>query len=161
MKEPLVFSHVKNNKVSLVDITEKRASLREAIAESFVLMPQSLLDAFAKGDVVSEKGPIVHTATIAGIMAAKQTPFLIPLTHTLNLTNVVITISVVNHAIRVLCRVNCIGPTGAEMEALTGATIAALTIYDMCKSQTHDMEIIGTKLIKKSGGKHEYHLPDQ
>jgi cyclic pyranopterin phosphate synthase len=148
---------VKDDIVSLIDISEKKATLREALAESLLRMPAWLIEAFTAGEVMSKKGPIIHTANLAGIMAAKNTSSLIPLTHALTLTHVALFIKVVDcETIRIECQVRSLGPTGVEMEALTGASIAALTIYDMCKSMTNTMEIISTKLIKKSGGKHDF-----
>ncbi len=157
MKEPIVFSHVKNDKASLVDINDKKITAREAIAESLLKIPAFLGEALAAKDFMSKKGPIFHTANLAGIMAAKNTAALIPLCHQLNLTDVAILIEVVDFTtIKIECRVTSRAQTGVEMEALVGASVAALTIYDMCKSSTRAMEIISTRLLKKSGGQHNY-----
>lgn len=157
MKEPVVFSHVNNDKISLINISRKKITARQAVAETLLKIPAFLGQALAAKDFISKKGPIFHTANLAGIMAAKNTSSLIPLSHQINLTDVAITIEIIDVSIiRVECSVSSLAKTGVEMEALVGASVAALTIYDMCKSSTRSMEIISTKLLKKSGGQHDY-----
>lgn len=151
--------------VHMVDVGAKEATRRTATAESIVVFPDEVLEAFGgqhphnssdsnKSELIGPKGPIFSTATLAGIMAAKQTSNLIPLCHPLPLEQVTIDIQWRSRntiAIQCCCRVT--HKTGVEMEALTGATIAALTVYDMVKAVSHNVEIQQTRLLHKDGGK--------
>ena len=111
----------------------------------------------AGNDIQTKKGPVFQTAIVAGTMAAKQTATLIPFCHPLALENCKFTIEPLNgKEVIITCTVTITGKTGVEMEALTGASVAALTIYDMCKALTQEMVIRETKLISKTGGKHDY-----
>ncbi|AFD07039.1 cyclic pyranopterin monophosphate synthase MoaC [Solitalea canadensis] len=151
------FTHLdENNQATIVDIESKKITTRIAVAQSRVFLPQDVLVNFVNGEIVSKKGAVFQSAIIAGIMAAKKTPDLIPLCHTLLLENCKITINVENDEAVINCTVKTTGKTGVEMEALTGASIAALTIYDMCKALSHDMIIRETKLMSKSGGKNDF-----
>jgi len=151
------FSHVDNsNKTSMVDISSKQESKRTAIAQSIISANQEVLESFDGRDILSKKGPIFQTAILAGVMAAKKTPELIPLCHGLNLEDCQITIQVVEKNIIVVCTCTTTGKTGVEMEALTGASVASLTIYDMCKAVDKSIIISETKLLKKTGGKSDY-----
>jgi len=151
------FSHVDNsNKASMVDISSKQESKRTAIAQSIISANQEVLESFDGRDILSKKGPIFQTAILAGVMAAKKTPELIPLCHGLNLEDCQITIQVVEKNIIVVCTCTTTGKTGVEMEALTGASVASLTIYDMCKAVDKGIIISETKLLKKTGGKSDY-----
>jgi cyclic pyranopterin monophosphate synthase len=107
-------------------------------------------------EIHTKKGPVFQTAILAGIMAAKRTSDLIPLCHPLQLNKCDVNIKVVESKVVVNCTVSCNGKTGVEMEALTGASIASLTIYDMCKAFGHTIRIEETKLIQKSGGKNDF-----
>lgn len=148
-------SHISNLSPTMVDVCEKPATERRAVAEGIVLVPASLGSALLDGSLVSPKGPIFHTAVIAGTMAAKNTPQLIPLCHPLALQSVKFTIEVLSvDAIQIRCEVKAKGPTGVEMEALTGVSIAALTIYDMLKALSCEITIKSVRLLEKSGGKH-------
>eukprot|EP00934_Nitzschia_sp_Nitz4_P006769 Nitzschia sp. Nitz4//scaffold109_size72162//19781//21066//NITZ4_005839-RA/size72162-snap-gene-0.95-mRNA-1//1//CDS//3329532742//6759//frame0 len=157
------FSHVSHDgaSVHMVDVGSKQVSTRTATAQTKVLLPSSVLEAFADGEPVSNvtelvgpKGPIFATAKVAGIMAAKKTSDLIPLCHPLPLDQVKVDISM-NPMGEVLIECTCrvTHKTGVEMEALTGATVTALTIYDMVKAVSHHVQITDTKLITKTGGK--------
>ncbi|MFY0252619.1 cyclic pyranopterin monophosphate synthase MoaC [Chitinophaga sp. 30R24] len=151
------FTHLnESGQPSMVDISDKQDTYRIAVAESRVYLPQPVRDQFQGQDIQTRKGGVFQTAIIAGIMAAKKTPELIPLCHTLFLDGCDIQIQLEGEEAVIRCTVKTNGKTGVEMEALTGASIAALTIYDMCKALTQDMIIKATKLISKTGGKHDY-----
>ena len=135
------------------DISLKDMTVRRAVAEGTItLKPQAFKALMANK---SPKGNVLETAKIAGIMAAKSTPSLVPLCHPLTLEKVKMQFELIKakNAVRVSAEVLCSGKTGVEMEALTGASIAALTIYDMCKALSHEIQIDGLRLIEKSGGK--------
>ncbi|NNE54472.1 MAG: cyclic pyranopterin monophosphate synthase MoaC, partial [Flavobacteriales bacterium] len=130
-------SHVdENNQVKMVDVGHKGTTKREAIAESRVWLPKAVLSLIQSDEIQSKKGPVFQTAIIAGIQGAKQTSALIPLCHPLSVNAINITIKIVEDEAVVRCSATIEGKTGVEMEALTGASVAALTIYDMCKALT-------------------------
>lgn len=137
----------------MVDVSGKQITKRTAKAQAIVRFPNEVLNALNESNFVVKKGSVVHTAVIAGIMGAKKTPELIPMCHPLAITKVEVDIQTVDYGLLVECDVALEGKTGVEMEALTGATIAALTIYDMCKSLSHEIQIESVKLIEKRGGK--------
>lgn len=144
-------------RANMVDVSEKTASKRTARARSIVQLPAEVLAQISSGDIQTKKGPVFQTAIIAGIMAAKKTGELIPLCHPLGLDNCNIDIQVnEQNEIVIECTATITAKTGIEMEALTGASIAALTIYDMCKAISHDIVIKETKLMEKTGGKSDY-----
>jgi len=153
-------SHIdEHNRPSMVDVGDKTATSREARARSIVVLPAAVLAALDGDEISTKKGPVFATAIIAGVMAAKKTHELIPFCHPLGLENCKITIRIGgeqgNQAIiECSCRVH--HKTGVEMEALTGASVAALTIYDMCKALSHDIVIAETRLLAKSGGKQDF-----
>lgn len=141
----------------MVDISEKKITQRTAKARSIVFLPDEILNAFAEGDIRSKKGSVFQTAIIAGIMAAKKTGDLIPLCHPLGLDNCQISISLnESKELQIDCTASITQKTGVEMEALVGASIAALTVYDMCKALSHDIVIKETKLMEKTGGKRDF-----
>ncbi len=152
------FTHIDNaGKVTMVDVTNKQETIRTAKAVSTVSLPDEVMTHFANGDIISKKGVVFQTAIIAGIMAAKKTGELIPLCHPLGLNNTSIDIVVLNkNEIEITCIATVLARTGVEMEALVGASIAALTVYDMCKAMSHEIVIKETKLVEKSGGKSDY-----
>lgn len=136
----------------MVDVSEKNVTHREAIAESFVNMKPETLALIQSGSAA--KGDVFATARIAGILAAKRTSELIPLCHPIALTSIKIDIvACPPERVHIIAEVRCDEKTGVEMEALTAASVAALTIYDMCKAVDRGMEIATTRLLKKSGGK--------
>lgn len=141
---------------TMVDVSDKTVSQREAVAESFVWLPVDVREVFGDGDLATKKGPVFATAIIAGVMAAKRTHELIPFCHPLGLTGCDIDIAREGEGVRVRCRCRVRHKTGVEMEALTGASVAALTVYDMCKALSHEIEIRETRLVRKSGGKSDY-----
>ena len=148
------FTHInQDGKANMVDVTAKEVTVREAIAEAYIEMSAQTLALIVNGQ--HHKGDVFATARIAGIMAAKKTSDLIPLCHPLALTKVEVNITADIELNRVriesLCKLS--GKTGVEMEALTAASVAALTIYDMCKAIQKDMIISSVKLLEKSGGK--------
>ncbi len=150
-------SHVnEKGNAAMVDVSEKTDTLRVAKAQAEIIFPDNLNALFKNNEYQSPKGPVFHTARIAGIQGAKQTSNLIPLCHPLPITSIDIQIEKTEKGARIQCIVKTFGKTGVEMEALTGASVAALTIYDMCKAMSFDMEIGGVKLLEKSGGKSTY-----
>ena len=148
-----MLSHVnERGEARMVDVSEKDTTPRVALAESWILMQPETLDLIVSGS--APKGDVLATARIAGILAAKRTSELIPLCHPIALTSVTVDlISCPPDRVHVLAEVRCNEKTGVEMEALTAASVAALTIYDMCKAVDRGMEIVCTRLLKKSGGK--------
>ena len=140
-------------KAWMVDVGAKEDTRREATAEGMIRMSRECFERVAGGTV--EKGDVLGTARIAGIMGAKKTPELIPLCHVLNLTGLRVEMELVpeESAVRAVCTAGTVGKTGAEMEALTGVSCALLTVYDMCKAVDKAMEIGPVRLVKKSGGK--------
>jgi len=150
-------SHVnEKGNAAMVDVSEKADTLRMAKAQAEIIFPENLNALFQNNEYQSPKGPVFQTARIAGIQGAKQTSNLIPLCHPLPITSIDIQIEKTKKGALVLCSVKTFGKTGIEMEALTGASVAALTIYDMCKAMSFEMEIQGVKLLEKSGGKSTY-----
>jgi len=152
-------SHIdKGNRPTMVDVSHKKATDRTAHARTIVEFPADIADRFSGGDIETAKGPVFVTAIIAGVMAAKRTHELIPFCHPLGLDNCKITIELDEKKRVVIdCHCKVHHRTGVEMEALTGASVAALTVYDMCKALSHQITISQTRLISKTGGKHEYH----
>jgi len=141
----------------MVDVSEKPITKRTATARSIVALPDEVLTQLVDGDLQTKKGSVFQIAIIAGIMAAKKTGDLIPLCHPLGLDNCNIDISLnKNNEVVINCTASITAKTGVEMEALVGASIAALTIYDMCKALSHDIVIKETKLIAKTGGKRDF-----
>ena len=141
----------------MVDVSEKQVSRRTAVARSIVVLPDEVLAHFAGGDLQTQKGSVFQTAIIAGIMAAKKTGDLIPLCHPLGLDNCSINIGLnEDRELIIDCTASITAKTGVEMEALIGATMAALTVYDMCKALSHDIIIKETKLLSKTGGKRDF-----
>lgn len=157
MDPKLEFSHIKNDDPAMVDVSPKAATLREAWARSSLRMPSWVTDRLDGGHTTTKKGPVFHTAIIAGIMAVKRTHSLIPLCHSINIEDIRLFITIPSPGtVRIECGVKSFGRTGVEMEALTGASIAALTVYDMCKSLSFDMQITKTRLLRKTGGKRDH-----
>ena len=141
----------------MVDVSEKQVSHRSATARSIVSLPAEALEQLSNGDIQTKKGSVFQTAIIAGIMAAKKTGDLIPLCHPLGLDNCKINIGLNDvQEVVIDCTATLTAKTGVEMEALVGASIAALTIYDMCKAMSHDIVIKETKLMEKTGGKRDF-----
>ncbi len=144
------------NRPAMVDVGAKAVTRREASAMSRVYLPAPVLDALAGDEIQSKKGPVFATAIIAGVMAAKKTHELIPFCHPLGLDKCDIDIHVEGDEAVIECTCRVEHKTGVEMEALTGASVAALTIYDMVKALSHDVTIRETRLVAKSGGKRDF-----
>lgn len=152
------FSHIDDKgRAVMVDVSEKAATKRTATAQSIVVLPANVLAHLSNGDIQTPKGAVFQAAIIAGIMAAKKTGELIPLCHPLGLDNCKIDIQLnEQQEVVINCTASITAKTGIEMEALTGASVAALTVYDMCKALSHDIVIKETKLIEKTGGKSDF-----
>ena len=146
-----------DNNPSMVDVGEKKITKRTARARAIVVLNDDILQYLDKGDIRTKKGAVFQTAIIAGVMAAKKTGDLIPLCHPLGLENCQIDIALnEKREVVIDCTASLTAKTGVEMEALTGASIAALTIYDMCKAMSHDIVIKEIKLMEKTGGKLDF-----
>ncbi|MEA3428314.1 MAG: cyclic pyranopterin monophosphate synthase MoaC [Thermodesulfobacteriota bacterium] len=148
------FTHIdKQGRVRMVDVTDKAPSLRIAVAQGVVSMNPATFEMIHNQTV--KKGNVLETARIAGIMAAKKTSGLIPMCHPLNITHISVDFfpEKKESSIRIETMARLFGQTGVEMEALTAASVAALTIYDMCKSYDRGMVISDIYLLEKSGGK--------
>ena len=154
------FTHIDSaGNPSMVDVGDKPITKRIAKARSIVQLDKEILDRIKNDEIHTKKGPVFQTAIIAGVMAAKKTGELIPLCHPLGLENCQIEIFInENNEVEIICTASLTGKTGIEMEALTGASVAALTIYDMCKAFSHNIIIKETRLIAKSGGKRDFEL---
>lgn len=150
-------SHVdERNRPTMVDVSDKVATDREAHARTTIKLPAEIIAELDGDEIATKKGPVFATAIIAGVMAAKKTHELIPFCHPLGLENCKITIEVEERSAIIDCRCKVHHKTGVEMEALTGASVAALTVYDMCKAMSHDIVIGDTRLISKTGGKRDF-----
>lgn len=155
----MTFSHLDSaQRPTMVDVSEKSPTNRTAVAEARVRFPTAVAAALRDNGLRSPKGPVFDTAIVAGVMGAKRTHELIPFCHPLGLESCRITIDMEGDSALIRCTVSVHHKTGVEMEALTGASIAALTIYDMCKALSHDIVISDTRLIAKDGGKSAYTL---
>jgi cyclic pyranopterin phosphate synthase len=151
------FTHVDANATpTMVDVGAKAVTHRTATAEARVHFPAAVAEALRASGFNTAKGPVFQTAIIAGTMAAKRTHELIPFCHPLGIENCKLAIELQANEAVVQCTVSIHHKTGVEMEALTGASVAALTIYDMCKALSHDIVIRETRLIAKSGGRSDY-----
>lgn len=149
------FSHInKKGSPKMVNVSDKKITKRTAIAKATMFLGKDIISKFENDDLQTKKGPVFQTAIVAGIQAVKKTSELIPMCHPLLINGVDVDINILDSThIEVLCKVAIEGKTGVEMEALTGANIACLTIYDMCKSISQKMVIKEVKLLEKTGGK--------
>lgn len=152
------FTHLNTNgQPVIVDIAEKKVTRRKATAQAIISLPDQVLEALQKDDFTTKKGSVFQIAIIAGIMGAKKTSELIPLCHPIGLENCKLDIELNEQKeIVIQCTASVEGKTGVEMEALMGASVAALTIYDMCKALSHDIVIKEIKLTEKEGGKNDF-----
>jgi len=153
------FTHMDTEgRVRMVDVTAKEVTDRTAVARGAIAMQPDTLEKILAGAVT--KGNVLETARIAGVMAAKKTSDLVPMCHPLPLTHVRIDFfpDRATHSIRIEAGTRLVGRTGVEMEALTAVTVAALTIYDMCKSHDREMSITDVRLVEKSGGKSGHYM---
>lgn len=157
-----MLSHVDEaNRPTMVDVGDKRKTRRAAVARATVVFPADA--AVVTGEALrTKKGPVFDTAIVAGVMAAKRTHELIPFCHPIPLEDCKIAVDWSGEReVSVECSVRATHKTGVEMEALTGATVAALTIYDMCKALTHGIRIGEVALVSKSGGRRDYREPSR
>ena len=146
-----------SNRPTMVDVSAKDVTARVAEAEAIITLPPNVSRALKASGHRTKKGPVFDTAIIAGVMAAKRTHELIPFCHPLELNKCDVEIEAARGGtIVVRCRVSVHHRTGVEMEALTGAAVAALTVYDMCKALSHDIEIGPVRLLAKTGGKRDF-----
>ena len=149
------------NRPTMVDVGAKQATQREASAEAIVKLPPAVARELKRSGHRTKKGPVFDTAIVAGVMAAKKTHEIVPFCHPLAIERCTIDIADgPRGTLRIVCSVAVHHKTGVEMEALTGATAAALTIYDMCKALSHDIEIGPVRLLSKRGGKRAYSRED-
>ena len=146
------FNHFDDNgNAIMVDVSEKKDTDRIALARGRIYMSEETIRAVKGGSV--KKGDVLGVARVAGIMAAKKTPDLIPLCHVLCLTKAAVDVKVEDTYVEAECTVRTTGKTGVEMEALTGVSVALLTIFDMCKALDKTMEITDVHVVRKEGGK--------
>jgi len=156
-KSNSILSHLNNEgNPQMVDVSGKAVTSRTATAQAIVQFPSPVFKQLVKNNFLGSKGSIFHTAIIAGTMAAKRTADLIPLCHPLSLSQISIDIEKGTNMLLINATIQCDGKTGVEMEALTAASITALTVYDMCKALSHDIVITQTKLVEKKGGKSDF-----
>lgn len=142
------------NRPRMVDVGGKRITARVAVAQAIVAFPLAVAETLRAGGMHSAKGPVIDTAIVAGTMGAKRTHDLIPFCHPLAIERCRISADFASDTeLLIRCEVAISDKTGVEMEALTGATIAALTVYDMCKALSHEIAIREVRLLEKSGGK--------
>lgn len=152
------FTHVRQGQPTMVDITGKIPNRRTAVAEARIELGVEILGKLKNNDLHGPKGPVFQTAIIAGTMAVKKTSDLIPFCHPLPVENCEFLITPYESGVTLRCEVSTTGKTGVEMEAMTGASIAALTVYDMCKAMNKAIRILELRLISKTGGKSgDYH----
>ncbi|HYF70371.1 MAG TPA: cyclic pyranopterin monophosphate synthase MoaC [Ohtaekwangia sp.] len=151
------FTHVSpDGKPQMVNVGNKKITLRTAKAGAILIPGEAIMSQITGNEIITKKGPVFHTAIIAGVMAAKKTSELIPFCHPLGLEDCQIRIHTENNKIVIEAEVSVTAKTGVEMEALTAASVAALTIYDMCKALSHDIVIKEIKLLEKTGGKKDF-----
>ena len=151
------FSHVdKSGNPAMVDVSGKQITRRVAKAQAIILPGKEIIDQIQNNELITRKGPVFQTAIIAGVMGAKQTAALIPFCHPIGLDNCQVRIHVAGERIVIDSEAVIEAKTGVEMEALTAATVAALTVYDMCKALSHDIRIQEIRLMEKTGGKSDF-----
>lgn len=144
---------------TMVDVASRTPTPREATAMSCVSLPQEILALRSGDEILAPKGPVFATAIVAGTMAVKRTSDLIPFCHPLIVDKIRFRVSLEETQAVIFCTVACTGKTGVEMEALTGASVAALVVYDMCKAVSLGMVVKETRLVAKSGGKRNFGEP--
>jgi cyclic pyranopterin phosphate synthase len=150
-------SHIDEaNRPTMVDVSDKQATSRTAHAQAEVQLPDVIARHIDGDEIETKKGPVFATAIIAGVMAAKKTHELIPFCHPLGLENCKVSIELRERTAVIDCHCSVHHKTGVEMEALTGASVAALTVYDMLKAMSHDIVIGPTRLMAKTGGKQDF-----
>lgn len=141
---------------TMVDVSQKKETMRTAVAESKVHLGKEIIALLKDDELYTKKGPVFQTAIIAGTQGAKKTAELIPFCHPVGLDDCKISIHIDGDIAVITCATKVTAKTGIEMEAITGASVAAITIYDMCKAMSKEIEIVNTRLIEKTGGKTDY-----
>jgi cyclic pyranopterin monophosphate synthase len=141
---------------SMVNVSGKAVTKRTAKAQAVVKVGRDIIGHIKENELMTKKGPVFQTAILAGIMGAKRTSELIPLCHPLGLEDCQITIEPGDEEIKIVSTATLCAKTGVEMEALTAASVAALTIYDMCKAMSHNITISEIRLLEKTGGKKDF-----
>ena len=151
------FTHIDSSgNPAMVDVSEKKITKRTAIAQATVNVGPEIIALIKGNELITKKGPVFQTAIIAGVMSAKNTSSLIPFCHPIGLEDCQIKIHVSGNSIIIDSTAIITAKTGVEMEALTAATIAALTVYDMCKALSHNIIIEEIRLMEKTGGKKDF-----
>lgn len=150
-------SHIVDGEPRMVDVSGKIHTVREAKAQACVVFPKEVWTILERDGFSTPKGAITQTAAIAGVMAAKQTGHLIPLCHPLPITHCEVNFEMSDRTILIIATARINAGTGVEMEALTAASVAALTIYDMTKALSHDIHITDLMLLEKTGGKKDFY----
>ena len=140
----------------MVDVSEKKTTRRTARAQAVINTGKEILKQIRNNELITKKGPVFQTAIIAGVQGCKRTSELIPFCHPLTLEDCQVLIQVRKGKVVIESSATITGKTGVEMEALTAASVAALTIYDMCKALSHDIMIEEIKLLEKTGGKKDF-----
>ncbi|MEM9835760.1 MAG: cyclic pyranopterin monophosphate synthase MoaC [Bacteroidota bacterium] len=156
------YSHLDQaDRPGMVDVSAKPITHRSATAEVTVVLGKAITAELSQDDFQTKKGSIIQTAVIAATMAAKRTAELIPLCHNIPLSSVKLATEVLaDVGLRIKATAKTQSNTGVEMEALHAVSVAALTVYDMCKSRSHDIRITDLKLLEKTGGKSDYHASE-
>lgn len=155
MKSKLTHTSATGNP-KMVDVSSKKATKRIARARAIVKVGAKIAALIEEEEIMTKKGPVFQTAIIAGVMGAKQTSSLIPLCHPIGLEDCQVSIKIEKTRVVINTSATIVSKTGVEMEALTAASVAALTIYDMCKAISHDIVIEEIMLIEKRGGKSDF-----
>ena len=151
------FTHIDpSGNPTMVDVSEKKITKRTAKAQATVNVGEEIISLIQGNELITKKGPVFHTAIIAGVMGAKNTSSMIPFCHPLGLEDCQVQIHVKGNSIIIDSTARITAKTGVEMEALTAATVAALTVYDMCKAISHNIIIEEIKLMEKTGGKKDF-----
>jgi cyclic pyranopterin monophosphate synthase len=151
------FTHIDpSGNPTMVDVSEKKITKRTAKAQATVNVGEEIIALIQGNELITKKGPVFHTAIIAGVMGAKNTSSMIPFCHPLGLEDCQVQIHVKGNSIIIDSTARITAKTGVEMEALAAATVAALTVYDMCKAISHNIIIEEIKLMEKTGGKKDF-----
>ena len=140
----------------MVNVSQKKITLRTAKAQAIIDVGDDILKQIKNHELITKKGPVFQTAIIAGVMGAKKTAELIPFCHPIGLDDCQVKIQVLNKKIIINTLTTIQAKTGVEMEAMTAASVAALTVYDMCKALSHDIRIQEIRLMEKTGGKKDF-----
>jgi cyclic pyranopterin phosphate synthase len=151
------FTHIDDvGNPQMVDVSAKAVTRRTARAQAVITVGNAILKQIKNNELITKKGPVFQTAIIAGVMGAKKTSELIPFCHPLGLEDCQVKITTAKNKIVITTEATVTAKTGVEMEALTAASVAALTVYDMCKALSHDMVIGEVQLLEKTGGKKDF-----